>query len=100
MKYQDAIPDSLRDKYASMVVELTRAGTQHLTGGDIENPERIIAKVEKTAFATYAMRVPHLIVERPEDGFYKSVPYDECTQEQKQILDELIKEENSRLVAR
>lgn len=97
MKYQDAVPDSLREKYASMVVELTRAGTQHLTGGDIENPERIIAKAEKTAFETYATWVPHLVI---ENGPFKSVPYDQCTLEQKSILDQLIKEENSKLVAR
>jgi len=51
------IPDSLKDKQAQFITETVRAASQHMSGGDYEDPEDVIYAANSTFENIYGIKV-------------------------------------------
>ena len=85
------IPDSLKEKHRSWVLETVRAANQHLSAGDYENIDETIIQVERTAdnlfeVETYGLR------KQFSDGTFDYMDYkpNELNTYEKRILDSLV----------
>ena len=83
------IPDSLKEKHAQYIKELVSASNFHMTGGDYEDPEDVIAKAESVADRVYGVEVEGLDMVVPNSYTRKFIPADQLTPELKNMLDSL-----------
>jgi len=51
------VADSLKDRQATFVTETVRAASQHMTGGDYEDPEDVIEAANNTFEHIYGVHV-------------------------------------------
>lgn len=83
------VPDSLKAKYRSWVIECVRAASQNMTGGDYEDVDETIEQAEATALKLFGIDEPALVINYGYSVIY--LPRSKFTPEQEEIYDILMK---------
>lgn len=85
------VPDSLKEKYRSWVIECVRAASQNMTGGDYEDVDETIEQAEATALKLFGVEEPALVINYGEGYSVIYVARSKFTPAQEEIYDILMK---------
>ena len=84
------LPDSLKVEYREWLVDIVKAASQHMTGGDYEDVDRTIAQAERTANRIFKKSIIGLKMELNKNYYDDiSLKPSEMNLKQKRILDSL-----------
>ena len=81
---ENQVPDSLKNKYAELVVKITSAASYHLNAGDYEDPEDVIAQAQTTAEKILSVKVEGLFLLRNQTWHF--LPKDQLDNDQLEIF--------------
>lgn len=83
------IPDSLKIKYADWVTKTVAAASNHMAGGDYEDPEDVIEQAEVTGERIFEVKTEGLYRVINEGSWEEFIPKERLTQEELKILEKL-----------
>ena len=94
-KYEIAVttkvPDSLNQRREQFIIEVVRAASLHMTGGDYEDPEDVIEEADNIFIGMYATPVKGLRVWNCHGCYPEFITPKEMDVEQKLIFEKLSK---------
>lgn len=86
---RDIVPDSLKDKQAEFVVDVVKAASYHMTGGDYEDPEDVIEQANETFVKIYAIETVGLWIVPCHGCYGLFVPKDKLSKDELKIYNSL-----------
>lgn len=85
------IPDSMKIQYANWVKETVAAASNHMTGGDYEDPEDVIEQAEESGKRIFESKAEGLYRVLSEGQWREFIPKERLTKEELVILEKLKK---------
>jgi hypothetical protein len=83
------VPDSLRDKQREWITKTVAAASNHMTGGDYEDPEDLIDEVMEESFTVFNVDVATLSVKECSDCIWRNLDPRLLTKQQQSLFDSL-----------
>jgi hypothetical protein len=85
------VPDSLRHKQREWITKTVAAASNHMTGGDYEDPEDLVDEVTEESYTVFSVDVATLSVKTCSDCYWDNLDPRLLTTSQKATLDSLQK---------